>query len=66
MKKTVCFFLFLFYVGVVDAVTQEDFKQFLKNLDVVSVDIDQTRYVRALDKSFTSKSCAEFDKKKAR
>lgn len=64
MKKTVCFFLFLFYVGVVDAVTQEDFKQFLKNLDVVSVDIDQTRYVRALDKSFTSKSRAEFDKKK--
>ena len=64
MKKTVCFFLFLFCVGAADAVTQKDFKQFLKNLDVVSVDIDQTRYVHALDKSFTSKSSAEFNKKK--
>ncbi|MBO4405163.1 MAG: hypothetical protein J5821_00350 [Alphaproteobacteria bacterium] len=64
MRKTVCFFLFLFCVGAAGAVTQGDFKQFLKNLGVVSVDIDQTRYVRALDKSFTSKSSAEFDKNK--
>lgn len=63
MKKTVCLFLFLFHVGSTNAVTQKDFKQFLKNLDVVSVDIDQTRYVRALDKSFKSKSIAEFNKK---
>ncbi len=64
MKKTVCFFLFLFYLGSANAVTQEDFKKFLKNLDVVSVDIDQTRYVHALDKFFTSKSQAEFNKEK--
>ena len=64
MKKIVYFFLFIFYAGIVDAVTQEDFKQFLKNLDVVSVDIDQTRYVRSLNKSFTSKSSAKFDKNK--
>ncbi len=63
MNKIIFFFLFLFCSGSVGAITPKDFKQFLKNLDVVSVDIDQTRYVRALDKSFKSKSIAEFNKK---
>ena len=63
MKKTICFCSFLFSLGVAEAVTQEDFKQFLGNLDVVSVDIHQTRYVHALNKSFSSKSEAEFNKK---
>ncbi len=67
MKNTVCVcFLFLLYAQIVGAVTPTVLKTFVKNIDTVSVDVEQERYIRALGKRIKSTSSAEFSKKYGR